>query len=258
MTKIRSTAFACILTSMASGAGATEMYVSGNLGINDQDSSFNQGTFNADFTTGAVTGVTPPLTVPAGAPVGWTTGFDSDLTYSLALGWQLDNFRVEIEYAMSDSDVKYHAGVEAAGIDLTPIDAGVLLTGNVGDLGVSVGDLVAAGQGSLESDTFYVNFLYDFMRGNDFSPYVGLGAGYTDVDVQYIPSGVSVIDDGNDGFAYQLILGASYSLSEKFDLYGNVRFRDADDVRVQSPLLTATFDIENSGTVYDFGVRYRF
>ena len=47
-------------------------------------------------------------------------------------------------------DVNRHFGVNAAGIDLSNIDAGVLIAGNVGDLGVSTEGLVANGAGAIE------------------------------------------------------------------------------------------------------------
>lgn len=246
------------ITSLSAPALAADMYVAGTLGYVDQSNSTNKGTFVTDFTTGEVTGVSPPLAIPSGAPVGWMTDFDSGMAYSIAFGWRHDAFRFELEYAMSDSDINSHKGVSAAGIDLTSIDAGVLLTGNVGDLGVSVGGLVAAAQGSLESNTFFLNAYYDFMSDESFSPYIGAGVGYADTDVDFMPSGVGVINDSDSGFAYQFILGASYAINDTLELYGDVRYRAADDATVASPLLSASFDVENSGTMFNLGLRYSF
>lgn len=254
---VRSAVFIAV-SGLASTAGAAEMYLAGSLSSFDRDSSNNSGSFVTDFTTGAVTGVTPPLTIPTGAPVGWTTHFGNDMAYSLALGWELDTFRVEIEYSTADSDIRSHEGVSAAGIDLTAIDAGVLLTGNVGDLGVSVGDLVASGTGSVDSRSVFVNAYYDFMKNEAFSPYIGFGLGYTTVDVVFAPSSVGVIDDTDSTLAYQLILGASYALSEETELFGSIQLRDGEDAAVYSPLLTASFDVENESTLFTFGIRYNF
>lgn len=256
-TLIKSTAL-IVATAIAAPALSADMYVAGTLGYFDQDGSKNMGTFRAPFTTGEVTGVTPPLNIPENSPVSWNTGFDSGTTYSLAMGWKLNAFRVELEYAMSDASVKSHQYVNAAGIDLTNIDAGVLLTGNVGDLGVSVGDLVGDGRGSLETSTFYMNAYYDFMHDEAFSPYLGVGVGYADSDVNYKPSGVSVIKDSDSGFAYQLILGASWALNDTFEIYGDARMRYTDDASVTSSLLGADFKVENSAMLYNIGVRYNF
>lgn len=256
-TFIKSTAL-IVLTGIATPALSADMYVAGTLGYFSQDSSKNKGSFFTDFTTGEVTGVSPPLSIPAGSPVGWSTKFDSGTAYSLAFGWKLDNFRVEMEYAMSSADIKSHEGVNAAGIDLTNIDAGVLLTGNVGDLGVSVGDLVSDGRGSMETNTLFLNGYYDFMADQAFSPYLGVGVGYADTDVTYKPSGVGVINDSDTGLAYQFILGASYALNESLEIYGDARLRYTDDASVKSNLLSADFDVENSATLFNLGVRYSF
>lgn len=256
-TLIKSTAL-IVATVIAAPALSADMYIAGTLGTFDQDSSKNKGVFKTHFMTGEVTGVTPPINIPEGSPVSWNTSFDSGTAYSLAMGWKLDAFRLELEYAMSDSSVKSHKYVNAAGIDLTNIDAGVLLTGNVGDLGVSVGDLVGDGRGSLETSTFYVNAYYDFMHEDAFSPYLGVGVGYADTDVNYKPSGVSVIDDSDSGFAYQFILGASWAFNETFEIYGDARLRYTDDAEVMSRLLGADFKVENSATLYNIGVRYNF
>jgi len=256
-TFVKSTAL-IVLTGIATPALSADMYVAGTLGYLTQDSSNNKGSFFTDFTTGEVTGVSPPLSIPAGSSVGWNTKFDSGTAYSLALGWKLDSFRVELEYAMSGADVKSHQGVEAAGIDLTNIDAGVLLTGNVGDLGISVGDLVADGRGSLDTSTLFLNGYYDFMADQSFSPYLGVGVGYADTDVTYKPSGVGVIKDSDTGFAYQLILGASFALNDRFEIFGDARMRYTDNASVKSSLLSAEFDVKNSAALYNIGVRYSF
>ena len=231
-------------------------YISGSIGYNNQDDSNNQGVFTSDFTTGQVTGVNPPLNIPAGAAVGWNTQLDSGIGYSLAYGWYLPQMRLELEYAVSDADVTSHTGVNAAGLDLGAIDAGVLIAGNVGDLGVSVADLVADGRGEIESDTLYINGLYDFGDGSGFTPYVGLGLGYSSVDVLYAPSGVGIIDSDDTVFAYQLIVGASLDINDSTKAFGNIRYRKSSDVSVSSTLLPASFDVENESIVLDIGVRF--
>ena len=55
-----------------------------------------------------------------------------------------------------------------------------------------------------------------------------------------------------------LILGASYALNDQLELFGDVRYRDADDATVNSPLLSANFDVENSGPLFNLGLRYSF
>ena len=82
--------------------------------------------------------------------------------------------------------------------------------------------------------------------------------GYADTDVTYKPSGVGVINGSDTGLAYQFILGASYALNESLEIYGDARLRYTDDASVKSNLLSADFDVENSATLFNLGVRYSF
>src|SRR5690606_33876272 len=124
------------------------------LGINFQDDTSNRGDLVGSFTTGQVTGVTPPLTLPVGAPVSWSTQYDDGMFYSLAAGRNFQSFRFELEYSWTEADIDSHRGVNAGGIDLSAIDAGVLISGNVGDLGTSTAALVADGRGDIDTDTW--------------------------------------------------------------------------------------------------------
>src|SRR5690606_10941923 len=159
------------LVLLASSASAQDFYVSGGLGINFQDDTANRGALVSGFTTGQVTGVTPPLSLSAGTPVSWSTQYDDGMFFSLAAGWTFESFRFEAEYSWTEADIDGHRGVNAGGIDLSAIDAGVLISGNVGDLGVNTAALVADGRGDIDTDTWMLNAYYDFDLGNRFTPY---------------------------------------------------------------------------------------
>jgi opacity protein-like surface antigen len=256
--KLRNTILATTLICATAPALGADFYMSAGLGSLAADNSSNEGVFLSNFTTGEVTGVSPPLVIPAGSPVGWNTDINGDSVWSMAAGWKFDNFRFEIEYINADSDIRSHQGVTAAGIDLTAIDAGVLLTGNVGDLGVSVGDLVADGRGDIETSTFFFNAIYDFRSESKFTPYVGFGLGYADTDINFSPSGVGVLNDSDSTFAYQGILGASYEINETLELFGNYRMWDGGEAKGVSGLLNASLEVDVSGSTFDMGIRYHF
>jgi len=239
-------------------AFSQSFYVSGSVGRNYQDDTSNNGTFTSDFTTGTVTGVNPPLNIAAGSPVSWNTDYDDGMSFSLAVGMTMDNYRFEVEDANSDADVDSHQGVNAAGIDLSGIDAGVLISGNVGDLGVSTANLVAAGRGELETSTLMLNAYYDFNLDSALTPYVGIGIGTAETEVEFSPSDVGVISDDDNSFVYQLILGASYDFSDNLAAFASYRFRDADEVSLNASLLPARFDINNESNLVDIGLRYAF
>ena len=239
-------------------AFSQSFYVSGSAGRNYQDDTSNNGAFTSAFTTGAVTGVNPPLNIPAGSAVSWTTDYDNGNAFNLAVGMIRDNYRFELEYSQTEADVDRHQGVTAAGIDLSAIDAGVLISGNVGDLGVSTAALVAAGQGELETSTLMLNAYYDYKTDSAFTPYVGVGIGTATTDLEFSPSGVGVISDDDNTFVYQLILGASYSFTDKLDAFASYVYRDADEASLNASLLPARFEINNESSLLNVGLKFSF
>lgn len=240
-------------------AQAQDFYVSGSFGQGYPSNVTNQGIFTSDFTTGQVTGVNPPLTLPAGAAVNWRTNLDNGEFWRLAAGMETGFLRYELEYTWSKFNVSTHHGVNAGGIDLSGIDAGVLITGNVGDLGVSVADLVATDGGDFDSSTWMLNAYYDFDTGTRFTPYIGLGLGMMNVELSYRPGDVEVIKDDDNVFAYQLIGGLNYEVNDSFSVFASYRYRDNRDANVRSNLLPASFDIEgSSSSIVDVGIRYSF
>ncbi len=243
---------------LANGSFAEGFYITGTLGSADQNSSSNTGSFTSAFTTGAVTGVTPPLDIPAGAGLSWGTEFDSDLLYSAAFGYDYGSLRVELSINRNENNVNKHSGVTAAGIDLSAIDAGVLIAGNEGDLGIPVSSLVRDGAGELKTTSVMINGFYDFDLSGDLTPYVGLGIGNSSTDVSFAPSGTPIVNDDDSGFAWQAIIGADYAVSETISVFGNFRYFSADDVSVGLDLLPATLDIENEVQVFELGLRYSF
>lgn len=250
------TALACL--SLATSVQANSFYVSGSYGIADIDDIDSDGTFTSDFVTGTVTGVNPPLTIPAGNAVTWDTDLDRGDSYSLAFGMRFDNFRVELEYAASSTDIDSHENVVAAGLALGALDAGVLISGNVGDLGVTVADLVAAGEGEVEVQSWFINGYYDFRNDTNWVPFVGVGIGNAEIDVSYEPSNVAILDDDDSVFAYQLMAGVAYQFNDQFAITASLRYRDYEEATLDATLLPAEFDIELDEMVYDLGIRYEF
>ena len=242
----------------AGNAVAEGFYVSGMLGSANQSSSTNAGSFTSAFTTGAVTGVTPPLEIPVGAGIGWFTEFDSDLIYAAGLGYDYGRFRAELTINRNENNVNGHAGVTAAGIDLSGIDAGVLISGNVGDLGIPTSSLVRDGVGEIKTTSVMLNGFYDFELEGDLTPYIGLGIGSASSDVSFAPSNTPIVNDDDSGFAWQAIIGADYAVSDSISVFGNFRHFNAEDASVNLGLIPATLDIENEVQVFELGLRFSF
>jgi len=238
-------------------AAAQDNYVSFSAGVNFQSDSDNEGAFDGAFTTGEGTTIPGGTTLPDGTAVGWETEFGSGMYGSLALGRRFGAFRGEVEFSGSQSDVDTHAGVEAGGIALDGEDAGVLITGS-DNLGVIVGDLVADGQGDISGAYFFANAYYDIATGTAFTPYVGAGIGVGMIDVDYPPSDVTIINDDASAFAYQIMLGGAYAVSDQASLFAGYRYRGTTDIEVDAALFSAEFEVENRSNILEVGFRWGF
>ncbi len=256
---LKALAIAALSATVLAGPATAQQYVSGSIGFNLQADSDNAGALTRDFVTGDGIAVPAGTTLPSGTGVGWTTEFDTGLFLSGAYGYRLtESFRIEAEISYTSADVDTHTGVSVGGGDVSGADAAVLITGSPA-LGVTVGDLVADGQGDISSVGYAVNLYYDF--ATDELPvdlYAGLGLGIAEVNVEFSPSSISVVDDSEMVGLFQLMLGASYPLAEGTDLFGGYRYRQTGDAEVDSTLIPATLDIENTNHILEFGVRYAF
>ncbi|MEL6568548.1 MAG: outer membrane beta-barrel protein [Pseudomonadota bacterium] len=247
---------ACAAFLTATPALAQDWYVSGSIGIVNQSDSDNSGETGA-FTTGNL-GDGSTLAVEAGTPYGWNTEFDSGIALSGEAGLKYDGgLRSGIELVYTQADVDTHTGVTLGGGDIGGLDAAAL-AGAPDPLNVTIADLVADGQGEVSTVGVFANAYYDFNRGGQIQPYVGAGIGFVDVDVEYSPSGVGIIDDGETKFAYQLKAGAAFQVSNAWEIYGEYAYRASDDIEVDNSLFPGSLEIENEQNIFSIGVRYTF
>ena len=237
---------------------AEEWYVGGSLGYVWQTDSSNKGT-TGQFNTGNGSPAVPTGTqISAGTPYGWDTSFDGGWAIAGEGGWMHDSgLRVGLELTFSGNDVDTHKNVNVAGTVIDGVDAAVL-TGSSSKLGATVGQVVADGKGDISSTGLFLNAYYDLNRSNDFYPYIGLGIGFMNVNVKFEPSNVSIIDDDETKFAYQLKAGLGYRLTEQFDVYGEYAFRGTDDIEVKNNLFPGDLEVENQQHLLSLGIRYRF
>ena len=242
---------------ISTAAEAQTTYVSISGGGAFLSDSENDGEFVGDFTTGEGTTIPGGTVLPDGTSVGWNSDFDTGWTLNGAVGRDYGSFRGEIELAFQSNGVDSHSGVSAAGIALDGEDAAVLVTGSP-NLGVSVGDLVAAGQGDVRTIFAMANAFYDFDTGSQFTPYVGVGAGVGFVSVEYEPSAVAIINDNAVAFAYQAMAGVAYEVSPMMSIFAGYRYRATLDPEVEATLFSAEFDIENRASIIEAGVRWTF
>lgn len=253
------TGLAASALALVLGAGASaQQYVSASAGFNFQSDSSNSGSFTSDFTTGDGVAVPAGTVLASGTPLGWSTEFETGAFVSAAYGWRMaSGLRLEAEIGYSSSDVDTHTDVTVGGGPIGAADAAVLITGSPA-LGVTVADLVADGRGVIRNTSFMINAYYDFDLGGPLGLYAGAGIGASNVKVRYNPSDVDIINSSDTVFAYQLMAGASYDVSETVQIFGGYRYRATSDVNLNINLFPATLDVENRSNILEVGVRFYF
>lgn len=242
----------------ATPAHAGDIYLSLSGGITSQSDSDNEGEFTRDFLTGAGTTIPAETPLPNGTDVGWTTEFKTGYMVNGAIGKDLGALRFEGELSLTKANVDTHTNVQAAGIDLTNEDAAVLIQEQNTNLGISVGNLVADGQGSLKTTSVFINAYYDFETDSALTPYFGAGIGYTEGQVDFSPTATPIIDDKEQVVSWQLMAGAAYEVSENGEIFGGLRYRASSDLEVDSILTPIQLDIENKATSLEVGYRMMF
>lgn len=256
MKKIYLTAGAAVALALPAAAQAQGTYIGFSGGIALPSDSDNSGETTATIPD------TPDFgEIPAGTPVGWTTEFDNGFEASGQIGYALENgLRLEAQVIYNEYDVDTHFGLAAGGTVIDGVDVAVLTRGPADPANPTVGQVIADGQGDVSNTGLFANVYYD-IGGEDatFKPYVGGGLGYQWTDVNFQPSGVDVADDSDGSFAFQLMAGASYEVSDGFDIFAQYTYRDTfDDPRIELNLIPANLEVESQQSIITAGVRFTF
>ena len=184
--------------------------------------------------------------------------FKNGYNFGVAAGYSYGNgFRGEAEVRYIRNSISSHSNVAVGGGAIGTEDAGVLITGSA-NLGANASTIVADGQGSNGTLAFMVNGYYDFMAGEQFSPYIGVGVGYADTNIEFSPSAVAIADAGNGGFAYQGIVGATYNITEDMGIFVDYRYFARDKVNLDLTLLPGSLEVENVAHLFNVGFRVNF
>lgn len=255
---LASPATAVIAAAAFASTASAQDYVSASAGFSFQSDSVNSGALTRDFTTGDGVAVPAGTVLPAGTSVGWDTEFDDGLFLAAAYGRRFDeNWRVEFEISQAKSDVDTHTDVTVGGGAIGAADAAVLITGSAA-LGATVAEIVADGQGEISTLAYSVNAFYDLPM-DGYSLYLGAGIGLAEVEVDFVPSGVTIInDDAEATTLFQVMAGGAYPISDTTEMFGGYRYRTTGDVTVDASLFPASLDIENDSHILEFGVRFSF
>jgi OmpA-OmpF porin, OOP family len=128
---------------------------------------------------------------------GVEVSFDPGYSITGALGYDLGQFRVEGEI-----------GYRTVDIDKVRVGA---VSGPVG--------------GDASALAFTANGYYDHEMGNSpLTPYIGLGLGLADTDIEVVIPGFGTIKDGDVEFVYQFMVGAGFDVSPNLVLTAGYRF----------------------------------
>lgn len=133
------------------------------------------------------------------------SSFDTGYGLSGHVGAAFDGFRVEGELSWSKIDVNK--------MTLTGVE-----TGLDGDLSVLAG---------------MVNGYYDLDTGGPWKPYLGAGIGYAKVSMDFSQkSGEKLVDDSDNVFAYQAMVGVGYEVSASTTIYGGYKYFATEDASI--------------------------
>ena len=194
----------------------------------------------------------------SGTDYGWNTEFDSGTVFGIEGGKVLDSgLRFGLEASISSADVDTHTDVTLGGGAIGSLDAAAI-AGSPTALGVTIAQVVAAGEGDIETTSLFANAYYHFDTGEDFSPYIGVGIGLTDASVEYMPSGISVIDGSSTVLAYQGRAGAAFNVSDDVAVFAEYTYRASEDIELDNVLFPGTLEIENQQSLITAGVRFGF
>ena len=243
------------LTAFPSVAMAEGPYIGVSGGIALPNDSSNTGETTAEVPA------TPDFgSIPVGSEIAWDTEFDTGFALGGQVGYAFENgFRVELEGTYNEYGVDSHSNLTVGGGLLDGVDSAVLTRGAADAANPTVGDVLADGTGDVTNFGLFGNVFYDLQTGSGFKPYVGAGLGYQWTDVEFAPSGVAVADADDDGFAYQLMAGASFEVTETVELFGQYTYRDTtEDAEIPLTLLPATLDVESAQSLVTAGVRVKF
>lgn len=167
--------------------------------------------------------------------------FDEDIGFSSAIGFEYSNgLRLEGEYLSTDNDTET-----------------VNFNGN--------NFSGSAARGSVETESLFFNIIKSFNHESTYSPYVGVGVGYTDVEssISY-GNGPAAINDSDEVFSYQFLAGLDVAFTSQLSGFVEYRFVGTEDVSLNrfgggpGGLQTTTQEGDIELDAFALGLKYNF
>lgn len=117
-------------------------------------------------------------------------------------------------------------------------------------------------EGNFASSIFFLNGRYTFdpIMQTKLRPYSGAGIGYVEeIDIDLETGGVENSYSKSGEFAYQVMTGVTYPLSEKFDLDAGVRYMRIDGINLKREGGTGELrNVDYDPLLLNVGVSYKF
>lgn len=173
----------------------------------------------------------------AGTPFSGKSEFDNTWVVGGALGYRFTrNIRAEFNLSYRNAD-----------IDSATFDG--------------VGTV--EGAGDVSALTGMVNVYYDFATGSKFRPYIGAGLGFARIELDSDANAAMVSNDSDTVFAWNLMAGIAYAVSDNAEITLGYRYLGSQDVSldVSVPALggaTGSMDAEFDTHEVLIGLRYTF
>ena len=178
------------------------------------------------------------------------------LKANIGIGMNLDGDADNISGTTDSAKITYDAGFIgslAAGYDFAnPLRMELELIRQKSDLEIFSYNNVYGNlnEGDLKKHSLMVNAFYDVDTGSAWTPFVGVGLGWSRVDID--APGFNGSDSDDDVFAYQFIGGVAYAISEQWSVDAQYRFKGTSDATIDG----ADFAVNSNDVMV--GLRFSF
>lgn len=194
-------------------------------------------------------------------------GFDQlrDSEFTGTIGGSRQNVQTDFDrgYTLGASVGRYFSGLSGGGYalrgevelaysnnDVDTVDFSGNGSGNEGNV-----------SGDITSTRLMANVFADFKTQSALTPYVGAGLGVDFVDHDIVYGNTATIRGDDQALAAQLVLGASYQVSDSVSLFSDARFirsYDVESTRTAPNGTTASVSDDLDRTNLNFGLRFKF
>ena len=169
-----------------------------------------------------------------------------------------EHFRLETETAYIQHDVDLFRSFGTTNQDLRDSTRGLAFVGS-DQRRHSVESIIIGGRGRVEAKATFANGIWNLPVARQFlSPYVGAGIGLAELNVDYRPGGVALVDEERALLAVQLMMGAVFQSSLGTELVFNARYRRMDGADIDTVHLLDGFQIEDETLIGEVGIRHPF